>query len=43
MALSAQVANDHMRLGGNHDDDTGVEAMRTPEDWYWTTKLAYFF
>jgi hypothetical protein len=43
MALSAQVANDHLRLGGNHDDDTGVEAMRTPEDWYWTTKLAYFF
>jgi hypothetical protein len=43
MALSAQVANDHLRLGGNHDDDTGIEAMRTPEDWYWTTKLAYFF
>lgn len=43
LALSSQVANDHMRLGGNHDDDTGVEAMRTLEDWYWTTKLAYFF
>ncbi len=43
MIFLTQVANDHLRLGGNHDDDTGVEAMRTPEDWYWTTKLAYFF
>jgi hypothetical protein len=43
MALSMQVANDHLRLGGNHDEDTGVEAMRIPEDWYWTSKLAYFF
>ena len=43
IAISGQVANDHMRLGGNHDEDTGVEAMRTPEDWYWTTKIAYFF
>ncbi len=43
MALSVQVANDHLRLGGNHDEDAGAEAMRTPKDWYWTTKLAYFF
>ncbi len=43
LALSTQVANDHLRLGGNHDQDAGIEAMRTPEDWYWTTKLAYFF
>jgi hypothetical protein len=43
MIFLAQVANDHLRLGGNHDDDTGVEATRTPEDWYWQTKLAYFF
>lgn len=43
MIFLTQVANDHLRLGGNHDNDTGVEAMRTPEDWYWTTKLAYFF
>jgi hypothetical protein len=40
---TAQVANDHLRLGGNHDEDTGIEAMRTPEDWYWTSKMAYFF
>lgn len=43
MVLLGQVANDHLRLGGNHDEDTGVEAMRIPDDWYWTTKLAYFF
>jgi hypothetical protein len=43
LALAVQVASDHMRLGGNHDDDTGVEAMRAPIDWYWTTKLAFFF
>lgn len=43
MILLGQVANDHLRLGGNHDEDTGVEAMRIPDDWYWTTKLAYFF
>jgi hypothetical protein len=41
--LLGQVANDHLRLGGNHDEDTGIEAMRTPDDWYWTTKIAYFF
>jgi len=43
VALMGQVANDHLRLGGNHDEDTGMEAMRTPIDWYWTTKIAYFF
>jgi hypothetical protein len=44
MQLSAQVANDHLRLGGWHDaPNTGKEAMRTPQDWYWTCKLAYFF
>lgn len=41
--LMGQVANDHLRLGGNHDTDTGIEALRTPSDWYWTTKIAYFF
>lgn len=43
IAIMGQVANDHLRLGGNHDEDAGFEAMRTPEDWYWTTKIAYFF
>ena len=43
IAVMGQVANDHLRMGGNHDEDTGIEAMRTPEDWYWTTKIAYFF
>jgi hypothetical protein len=41
--LSAQVANDHLRLGGSHDKPSGVEALTTPKDWYWTCKLAYFF
>ena len=43
LAFSAQVANDHLRIGGNHDNAVGQEAMRTPQDWYWTSKLAYFF
>ncbi len=44
LQFSAQVANDHLRLGGWHDEpETGKEALRTPEDWYWTCKLAYFF
>jgi hypothetical protein len=43
LVLMAQVANDDLRLGGNHDDAAGKQAMRTPSDWYWTTKIAYFF
>jgi hypothetical protein len=44
MQFSAQVANDHLRPGGWHNaPNTGKEAFRTPEDWYWTCKLAYFF
>ena len=43
MVLLGQVANDHLRMGGFHNEATGVEAMRTPEDWYWAGKLAYFF
>jgi hypothetical protein len=44
MQLSAQVANDHLRVGGWHNaPNAGKEALRTPKDWYWTCKLAYFF
>jgi hypothetical protein len=44
LQLSGQVANDHLRLGGTHDIPwVGKEALRTPGDWYWTLKLAYFF
>jgi hypothetical protein len=44
LQLSAQVANDHLRLGGWHNEpNSGKEALRTPKDWYWTCKLAYFF
>lgn len=41
--LGLQVANDHLRLGGTHNTPTGQEAMRTPQDWYWAFKTAYFF
>ncbi len=41
--LSAQVADDHTRLGGYHDAATGVEVFSTPTDWYWMGKLAFFF
>lgn len=41
--LGLQVANDHLRLGGTHNTASGVEAMRTPQDWYWAFKTAYFF
>lgn len=41
--LGLQVANDHLRLGGTHNSATGREAMRTPQDWYWAFKTAYFF
>lgn len=43
LALSTQFASDHLRMGGTHDSDAGIEAMRTIKDWYWTLKLAYFF
>jgi hypothetical protein len=43
VALLGQVANDDLRLGGYHDEAAGKEAMRVPTDWYWTTKIAYFF
>lgn len=43
LVLLGQIANDDLRLGGNHDDATGKQALRTPSDWYWTTKIAYFF
>lgn len=42
--ILAQAANDHLRPGGSHDVPwVGKEGLRTPEDWYWTCKLAYFF
>jgi len=44
LQFSAQVADDHLRLGGTHDLPwVGGEVLRTPDDWYWTCKLAYFF
>jgi hypothetical protein len=43
MKLSLQFANDHTRLGGTHNDAAGAEALRIPKDWYWASKLAFFF
>jgi len=43
MILIGQVANDNIRLGGSHDDTSGKVATTIPTDWYWTTKIAYFF
>jgi hypothetical protein len=43
MKLTAQVANDHLRPGGYHDSQTGVEATTIPTDRYYTVKCAYFF
>jgi hypothetical protein len=41
---SALFANDHLRPGGSHDIPwIGKEALRTPSDWYWSCKVAYFF
>jgi hypothetical protein len=41
--ISGMVANDHIRLGGTHNVANGLEALNTLSDWYWTTKVAYFF
>jgi hypothetical protein len=41
--VGAQVANDHLRLGGTHNTATGQEALRTLSDYYWVFKTAYFF
>jgi len=41
--ISGMVANDHIRLGGTHNVANGLEALNTLQDWYWTTKVAYFF
>jgi hypothetical protein len=43
MVVQAQVANDHLRLGGSHNTAGGIEATRNPKEWYWTGKIAYFF
>jgi hypothetical protein len=41
--LAGTLANDHLRLGGSHNSATGIETTRTPKDWYWTFKTAFFF
>lgn len=43
--VSFQVANDHFRPGGPATSSSpSYEAiLTTPKDWYWMTKVAYFF
>ena len=43
--LSGQIADDHLRTYGAPDLGflTFAEALTTPKDWYWMTKVAYFF
>ncbi len=41
--FSAQVANDHFRTGGKYKVQDYGEAFSTLKDWYWMTKISYFF
>ena len=41
--LSFQLANDHFRPGGVVDNRSWEAILSTPKDWYWMTKVAYFF
>ena len=42
--ISGQVANDHFRPFGIANSPATYEvATSTPSDWYWMTKIAYFF
>jgi hypothetical protein len=45
LKISGQVANDHLRTFGAPDLGflTYAEALTTPKDWYWVTKIAYYF
>ncbi len=41
--ISFQVANDHFRPGGIVNGPSQEAVFSTLEDWYWMTKIAYFF
>lgn len=41
--FSAQVANDHFRPVGTGTTPTYFSIFSTLDDWYWMTKLTYFF
>jgi hypothetical protein len=43
LKVSAQVANDHFRPGGVVGNPSQEAILSTPKDWYWMTKIAYFF
>ena len=41
--ISFQLADDHFRPGGVVGGPSQEAILSTPENWYWMTKLAYFF
>jgi hypothetical protein len=41
--VSFQVADDHLRPGGTQAQPTYESILTTLKDWYWMTKVAYFF
>ncbi len=41
--ISFQLANDHFRPGGVVASPSQESILSTPTDWYWMTKIAYFF
>ncbi len=41
--VSFQLANDHFRPGGVVGGPSQEAIFSTPKDWYWMTKIAYFF
>jgi hypothetical protein len=41
--VSVQVANDHFRPGGVVGNPSQEAILSTPKDWYWMSKIAYFF
>jgi hypothetical protein len=45
LRIAGQVANDHLLLPAPPaaSDPDWAEALTTPKDWYWMSKLAYFF
>lgn len=43
LKFSGQIANDHFRSGGYYLQGTQSETLTDTWDWYWMTKVAYYF
>jgi hypothetical protein len=41
--ISFQIANDHLRPGGAPAQPTKEAILTTMKDWYWMSKVSYFF